>query len=264
MKRFAAIALVFIMCVGMLTGCGSYKADENTVFVLKHGKIVTTDVEEFDEDTYAKSDLEDYVNETIDNYTAENGKNTVKLKDLTVKDGKATLTLEYKTVDDFSSFNGIELFSGSMAEALVAGYKFDAQFVSVKKGSVENKIDASEFMDDDKLKVAIVKENTCVNVPGTILYVSTENVVLKDKNTVSIQNGQNLLTELESTESKGVTETIDGTEAKSTQDESSVDEDEMLTGTEESTEKKFDFGKETVKNPSASEFSNIYTYIIYK
>ena len=151
-----------------------------------------------------------------------------------------------------------------MAEALAAGYKFDTQFVSVKKGSVEDKIDASEFMDDDKLKVAIVKENTCVNVPGTILYVSTENVALKDKNTVSIQNGQNLLTELESTESQGVTETIDGTEVESTEEDMSVDEDEMLTGTEETTEKKFDFGNETVKNPTASEFSNVYTYVIYK
>lgn len=264
MKRFAAIALVFIMCVGMLTGCGSYKTDENTIFVLKHGKIVTTDVEEFDEDTYAKSDLEDYVKETIDNYTADNGKNTVKLKKISVKDGKATLTLEYKSMEDFSFFNGIELFTGSMAEALAAGYKFDTQFVSVKKGSVEDKIDASEFMDDDKLKVAIVKENTCVNVPGTILYVSTENVALKDKNTVSIQNGQNLLTELESTESQGVTETIDGTEVESTEEDMSVDEDEMLTGTEETTEKKFDFGNETVKNPTASEFSNVYTYVIYK
>lgn len=264
MKKFAAIGFVFILCVGMLTGCGSYKADESTIFVLKNGKIVTTDVEAFDEDTYEKNDFEDYVNETIDDYTAENGKNTVKLKSLKVKDGKANLTLEYKSAEDFGSFNGIELFAGSMAEALAAGYKFDVQFVSVKKGSVEDKTDASEFMDDDKLKVVVVKENTCVNVPGTILYVSAENVALKDKSTVSIGNGQNLLTELESTESQDVTETIDGNIVGSTQEDASVDEDEMLTGTEEPTEKIFDFGNETAKNPASSEFSNIYTYIIYK
>ena len=41
MKKFGQIVLVFLLSVGMFTGCGtSYKADESTVFVLKDGKIV--------------------------------------------------------------------------------------------------------------------------------------------------------------------------------------------------------------------------------
>ena len=44
MKKFGQIVLVFLLSVGMFTGCGtSYKADESTVFVLKDGKIVSTD-----------------------------------------------------------------------------------------------------------------------------------------------------------------------------------------------------------------------------
>ncbi len=47
MKKFAAIAMMLIMCVGLLAGCGSsYAADESTVFVLKNGQIVSTDVED--------------------------------------------------------------------------------------------------------------------------------------------------------------------------------------------------------------------------
>ena len=66
MKKFGQIVLVFLLSVGMFTGCGtSYKADESTVFVLKDGKIVSTDVENFDEKTYDKDGLKEYVKNEI-------------------------------------------------------------------------------------------------------------------------------------------------------------------------------------------------------
>ena len=69
MKKLGQIVLVFLLSVGMFTGCGtSYKADESTVFVLKDGKIVSTDVENFDEKTYDKDGLKEYVKNEIDTY----------------------------------------------------------------------------------------------------------------------------------------------------------------------------------------------------
>ena len=39
MKKFAAIAMMLIMCVGLLAGCGSsYAADESTVLYLRMDK----------------------------------------------------------------------------------------------------------------------------------------------------------------------------------------------------------------------------------
>ena len=74
MKKFGQIVLVFLLSVGMFTGCGtSYKADESTVFVLKDGKIVSTDVENFDEKTeLEKEDGKKYVQ--VDVYSKRNGK----------------------------------------------------------------------------------------------------------------------------------------------------------------------------------------------
>ena len=67
MKKFMVWALVAVMCLGMFAGCGaSYAADESTVFVLKDGSIVSTDVEDFDEGTYDADGLKDYVDQTID------------------------------------------------------------------------------------------------------------------------------------------------------------------------------------------------------
>ena len=83
MKKFGQIVLVFLLSVGMFTGCGtSYKADESTVFVLKDGKIVSTDVENFDEKTYDKDGLKGYVKNEIDTYNEKNGKGSVSLKKL--------------------------------------------------------------------------------------------------------------------------------------------------------------------------------------
>ena len=78
MKKFGQIVLVFLLSVGMFTGCGtSYKADESTVFVLKDGKIVSTDVENFDEKTYDKDGLKEYVKNEIDTYNEKNGTDIV-------------------------------------------------------------------------------------------------------------------------------------------------------------------------------------------
>ena len=263
MKKYSAICLVIALCVTMLAGCGtSYSAEESTVFVQKHGKIVSTDVEDFDENTYDKDGLEKYVNETIDKYTSENGKNTVKLKELSVKDNSAVLTLEYKDAKAYSGFNGEELFTGTIAEALAAGYRFDTEFASGKAGEA---VDSSEFLDDD-LKVVIVKANLDVNVKGKICYLSTQNTSLKDKSTVSIREGQNLLSKAEESEA-GTQETEAAeavTEVTETEESGSVDDDEMLTGTEEETSVTFDFPEEEENEDTSDEFSNVYTYIIYK
>lgn len=275
MKKVTLIGLVSVLCAGFLTGCGtSYAAGESTVFVEKHGKIISTDVEAFDEGTYDKSELEQYAKDQADSYTAENDKNSVKFKELSVKDGTAALTMEYKNAKAYRGFNGIELFNGTIAEALAAGYRFDVDFALVQDGKAKEAVDSSEFLDSKDLKVVVIRANTDVKVKGTIQYASTENTALKDKSTVSIKKGQNLLTAESGTEEAdqtGIKETVNGTEqaedTEDTEESGSVDEDEMLTGTEEQEMKTFDFSEEDSKKQDAKdneEFTNVYTYIIYK
>lgn len=264
MKRVTAILLMLILCVGLLQGCGSkYDAEESTVFVLKDGKIVSTDVDDFDEAKYDEEGLEEYVNRQISEYNDEYGKDSVKLNNISIKDGKAFLTLEYNNWSDYARFYGVELFSGSITDALTLGYTFDAEFAYVKDGEPVPSA-ASEFFEDNDYKVVIIKANTNVQVKGKIYYVSAENVSLIDKKTVSIKPGNNLFAETEDgTEVQPVTEVIiEETEADTTVDEGSVGEDELAVGTEEPTEIVFEFEEEPpVDN---SEFSTVYTYIIYK
>ena len=62
--------------------------------LLKNGQIVSTDVEDFSEDTYDVDGLKIYVKDAVDTYKKKNGKDTVSFKKLSTKDNKATLTFD--------------------------------------------------------------------------------------------------------------------------------------------------------------------------
>ena len=51
------IVLVILLAVFIFSSCGSdyEKAETNTVYVLKNGKIISTDIDSFDEKTYVDS-----------------------------------------------------------------------------------------------------------------------------------------------------------------------------------------------------------------
>ena len=49
MKKYVLLLLVMVLCAGILSGCGaSYDAKESTVYFLKDGGVISTDVEAFD------------------------------------------------------------------------------------------------------------------------------------------------------------------------------------------------------------------------
>jgi hypothetical protein len=265
MKKTITTLLALVLCIGMLTGCGTnYATEESTVFVQKDGTVVSTDVESFS-DTYDEGELKTYVENAISEYTAQYGEETVTLKDVAVADGKATLILSYASPEDYARFNGIELFTGSIAEALAAGYDFDVDFADVT-GDTPTECSASAFTGEDGYKVVVIKTNTNVNVSGKICYVSQKNVSLVDKKTISIAVGNQLIEGAAVTEeTEEVEETTEAT-PEEVVDEGSVSEDEILTGEDEDTEIVFDFGEEEEPYVSSenSSYSSVYTYIIYK
>ena len=190
MKKIRCISMAFVLCVGLLTGCGTtFTADENTVYVEKSGKVLTVDVETFEEGYYSEDELRDFINEEVDAYTADNGNGSVKLSKLTVEDGIAKMEMAYKTVEDYTAFNGIELYQGTAVKALAAGYRFDVDFSKVTEGQISGSATKDEIYEQDDLQVVIIKANTNVQVDGDIKYVSTENVTVNGTNTVTISNG---------------------------------------------------------------------------
>lgn len=280
MKRVTSLMLTLVLCVGLLSGCGKdFTATENTVFVLKNNKIVSTDVEDFG-DTYKLEDLEAYVNDAIKVYTDEHGKDSVKLNKLTVEEGKATLIIEYETAGDYAAFNGIELFAGNVVDALAAGYSFDVDFASIEDGGAKE-CTKDEIIDDSDLKVVVFKGVGNLNVNGKVAYASVNNTKLVDASTIAIAEGNNLLGKAieATTETTEVNETAPETESVSDEtsdtqvDEGVASEDDLLSaseddllanaGTEASEMETFGFddNEETEEAPS---YTTVYTYVIYK
>ena len=186
-KRMAALGC----CIGMsmlLGACGAkLDVQENTIALQRNGKILEAAVESFDQSYYDQEELNTYVQNAVDDYTAEHGKKSVSVTDSKVEEKKAYLTLQYENAETFSDFTGTECFSGSIVEAQSAGYDFDLDFYPVTDGKADKKtVKGSTLLEDDDLKVLIVKENSDLIVPGKIAYVSTEGTEVTSEKQVNV------------------------------------------------------------------------------
>ena len=100
---------------------------------------MSTDVENFDEKTYDKDGLKEYVKNEIDTYNEKKRKGKRFAEKTRHRRKKATLTIAYRTAEDYQKFNDMELYTGSVTEALAAGYSFfDGSFASVKNGKIKS------------------------------------------------------------------------------------------------------------------------------
>lgn len=239
MKKFECMMLGLFLCMGMLTGCGStVESETSVVYIGKKGAVISVDVETLDKDYYDADELETFVDDAVSAYTKENGSGTVKVEDLTVEDGTARLQMKYKTASDYAAFNGIELYQGTVIEAVAAGYVFEGDFARVEDGEVVGSATKQEIYAANDLKVAIIRANEDVQVEGEICYVSCENVKLTGKDSVSIREGYRIQTTSETGEENVMTTEV------SEQEETSETVDAV---TEE-----------------GSFETEVYTFIVYK
>ena len=185
MKKIICVGFTMILCMGLLSGCSKKTdVDTSTVFIEKKGKITSVDVEALDKDYYDEAELESYITDHVNDYTSENG-NTVEMASFTVTDQVAKLQMQYDSYEDYTAFNGIELYDGTVVEAEAAGYDFDTDFISASDEDTK-KVSKDDVLADDNNKVVIIKANVDVEVDGTVLYVSKENTKVTEKNKVSI------------------------------------------------------------------------------
>ena len=251
----ALVLLVVIIAIGVFVfgSCGVDYADTdtNTVYVLKNGKVISTDVEAFNEKTYSAEELESYLQTVINTYNAGSDKELVKQKSLTIEENVATLVIEYANTEVYEEVNGVELFNGTIEEATKAGYDFAVDFAKFKDGKALTAT-MEEFEGNEDYKVIIIKSNTKVVIPGEVCFVSTKNIAKVGEGYVLIKDGSELLTE------EVFVNTEFGTEAEGS--DGSISEDELVVG-EESDDIIFDFGD---VEENKSQYSEVLTYIIYK
>ena len=190
MKKKISLFLITLLSLMCLTACGdSLKVDKNTVYVKKNGKIIGASVESFDKNYYDTEELETYINEQVDEYLSDHEKKSVEVDKFSVEEGIAKLNIKYAGYEDYAEFNGVEMFVGTVPQAMAAGYNFDDTFLKVEDGKLGSSLGRDELIEaseDSKYKVVILSEKVDVKVKGTVLYVSEDYTSLAAKNTVSI------------------------------------------------------------------------------
>ena len=190
-KRMVALSCCISMCM-LMAACGTkLDVQENTIALQRNGKILEAAVETFDQSYYKEDELNSYIQNAVDDYTAEHGKKSVSVTESKVEEKRAYLTLQYENAETFQDFSGIECFSGSIVEAQSAGYDFEQDFYPVTDGKADKKtVRGSSLLEDDDLKVLIVKENSDLIVPGKIAYVSTEGTEVTSEKQVNVTQKQ--------------------------------------------------------------------------
>lgn len=194
MKKKLMLLCAAAAAVSLFTGCGDSDVTESTVELKRNGRIVEYTVEDFSESYYDSDELQSYIDSTVEEWNGAN-EGSVKVKRSEVEDGIAYLTVQYDSAETFSGFNGIECFAGSIVQAQSAGYDFDMDFVEIDSGeddqedsSVEAEIQSlvpgETVIEDDDLKVLIIRDHVNIRVPGRIAYISAEHVQVEGGNTV--------------------------------------------------------------------------------
>ena len=239
-----------------------FDSTTSVIFLLENGNVVSNDVIYFDTTKYDQTQLGLFIEETISTYNNKYGDGSVVKESLSIENNVASLILTYKDADIYEDFTNIELFMGSVAEAVAEGYKFDGKFAKIEKGQA-TECSVSEFTGQTDLKVAIVKANTKIQVEGEILYISAENVMGYGKNWIVTKEGCDLLEVGNQLSTETGTETEETTEDDSA--DISVDGNENLTEEpESSTDIIFDFGDSELPPKDDVTYSEVYTYIIFR
>lgn len=267
-KKIIAISILVLM-LGLCTGCGKkYEAKKSTLFIESDGGVVSKDIEAFDTHEYSKSKFEKYVNSRIDSYNDQVDSKAIKLKELEFKNDMVSLTLSYKSYKDYSKFNNIELFVGSISDAIAEGYSMDTNFVKVEDNKPVSKVSCNKILENNSDKIVIIKANTRIKIDGSIKYTSAKDVNLISDDTVDMKENTNLLDELSNRKSAAKKAQLKKTKKvkaikkkNSVNADGSVDEKDLEVGKVKKKETNFVFKED--KLSTSSQISDVFSYVIF-
>ena len=167
-----------LLLAGLLTlsGCGKIeKVAESTVTVDKKGIVTEILIEDFSSEEYQEDELKKSIEELVSTYNKQAGEEEVTLKKVQVKDGNASVLMQYSTDDAYRAFNQVDFFAGTVKQAGKEGYAFAGAFTDAKGQAVSQGTIPAECQDQS---VMIIREPLAVLVPGKILYVSKNMKIL--------------------------------------------------------------------------------------
>ena len=183
------IAMVFILLMVMLSGCGAIsKATTSTIYINTKGKVSSVTVEALPAQQYSEEDLKNLIDLSIAEYNSGQDEEKIKLDGFKVKGDQARLTMSYATSLDYEGFNGRVLFWGTVSEAIAAGYKFDMDFIDEAKAVTKGSVITAPKAEDNQKEEQVIITNEPVQIQTTkdILYTS-KNATIIDERLVQVE-----------------------------------------------------------------------------
>ena len=110
-------------------------------------------------------------------YNDAAGSERIVLGDLKFQEGQVRMMVNYENCTDYTAFNNVTLFQGTVEEAVVELYSFDDTFQN-KAGETITGEEVQETAGQES--VLILEEPVQVKVPGKIQYVSSNVKILSD------------------------------------------------------------------------------------
>lgn len=261
MKKKVRLVAVLSAAAVMMSGCSRFSPAETAVSVEKDGTVRAAVIEQLDQDYYKEDELKTSIDQAVAEFTAENGEDSVSVEKYETKDRKVTLLMEYADAGTYADFNQVTFFTGDMVAAGGAGYDFDTVFQQVEKGKVtDDEVSSDEVLNSYNYNVVILEEAMGVEVPGNIVYVSS-NVEVTGKKSAKVSEPGQAETETgteDSTETETETESETGIMSIAPAEDQ---EEESQSGTETETETESE--TETEAKEEQKQESSI-AYIIYE
>lgn len=200
MKRKTKMTVLILLLSLGLTGCkkdapAEEYAGSNIVEIKRDGSVVNTITESFDEALYDKELLEEFTLKEAAQYNHANKEGALGIKKMEAEKGTASITMEYRTAEDFGQFNEYPFFCGTVAEALEKGYDFSGVELEEAGSRADDAetgcIGEDELLEMGSRKILIAsvpeEESLQIKTSGKILYIS--GAVWEKKNLAAIEGG---------------------------------------------------------------------------
>lgn len=177
MKKKMIILALSLACI--LQGCSySGNADRETLELKKNGSVVETVRESFDQEYYNIEDLKAYIAAAIAEYNEDFSEARIVLGKCSKPNALAEAELTYKSIEDYKSFNNVEIFSGNISDLENTNYhvKIDLKDMQGAAVSLSHLIAAGK-----DYKAAVITQPCELKVSGRIVYYSEGVKVLSGK-----------------------------------------------------------------------------------
>ena len=117
--------------------------------------------------------------------------------------------MNYAASRDYQDFNNVTFYAGDLQGSIQSKYEFPDEFQKVENGKVTGSVTRSDILSGLNYNVVICSEEMDIEVPGKILYVTTDAVVTGKKTATSISEEREKAAESE-TETASESESTDG------------------------------------------------------